>query len=380
LQADLLIKGGTIIDPARGMMDVGDIAVKGSRIAATSAADAVSADIVVDASGCLVAPGLIDHHAHVFHGGTALGVAPDVTCLPMGVTTVVDAGSAGVDSFETFVRSVVAQAQMRVLGWINISSEGMVTKLHAEDLNPEKFDGDRLGIFLDRYKDIALGLKIRCGAELVGEHGLNALSRTLEMAREFGCPVNVHVTNPPGDLGDLAEMLRPGDVICHAYQGTGSTILNADGRIKEKILAARRRGVLFDTADGRGNHSQQVIKQAVAQGFYPDIISTDLVKQGAFRETLFGLPLVMSKYLAAGLPLNEVVRACTETPAKARGLAGTAGTLAPGTQADIAIFSLEEGSREMHDRHGNAMTLPRYLFPQMTVLKGEIVFRQLSFF
>lgn len=361
-------------------MEAGDIVVKGGRIVATSATEAVSAEVVVDASGCVVTPGLIDYHAHVFHAATALGVAPDVTFLPMGVTIVVDAGSAGVDSFEMFVRSVVAQNQMRVLGWINVSSEGMVTGLHAEDLNPEKFDGDRLGMFLGRYPDVALGLKIRCGAELVGEHGLNALSRTLELAGEFGCPVNVHVTNPPGDLGDLAEMLRPGDVICHVYQGTGSTILDADGRIKEKILAARRRGVLFDTADGRGNHSQQVIKQAIAEGFYPDIISTDLVRQGVFRETLFGLPLVMSKYLAAGLPLGEVVRACTETPARALGLAGKAGTLAPGAQADIAIFSLKESARQMHDRHGGAMTIPKYLFPEMTVLKGEIVFRQLSFF
>ena len=234
-KADILIRGGTVIDPARNLNGVGDVVIRGAKIAEAGPGEKIEAEHTIDATGCLVTPGLIDHHTHVFYGGTAVGCDPDSTLLPMGVTTTCDPGSAGVDALETFIRSVIRPARMKIFCLVNVSSEGMTTRLHPEDLNPKGFDQERMGYFLQKYPDIVLGLKHRSGAELVKEHGIGSLKRALEIADALKYPLTVHVTNSPIDMGDLAAMMRPRDVICHPYHGTGNTILEGNGRVKHKV-------------------------------------------------------------------------------------------------------------------------------------------------
>ena len=379
-RADILIRNGTVVDPARELNGPGEVLIRGDRIIAAAPGEDIHAEQVVDATDCLVTPGLIDHHAHVFHGATALGCPTDAMFLPMGVTTVNDAGSAGVDTIEAMLRGVVWQSRMRVLCSLNVSSEGMTTRLHAENLDPGRHDRARLGAWLARYPAIIKGLKFRYGTELVGAFGLSALTGALETAEALHCPLTVHVGNPPSDLGALARLLRPGDIMCHPYQGIGDTILEGDGRVKEGVRDARRRGVLFDTADARRNHAYTIIGAALADGFPPDIISTDLVEASAFSDMLFGLPAVMAKYLAFGLPVLDVIRAVTATPAAVLGLAGTVGTLAPGAVADVAILALRARERRIGNLLGESMVLPRQFVPQMTILDGRIAFRQADFF
>ena len=163
------------------------------------------------------------------------------------------------------------------------------------------------------------------------------------------------------------------------YHGRGDTIIGADGRVKAKVREARRRGVIFDTADGRGNHSYAVIRAAVADGFLPDIISTDVVNESAFGDVVFGLPMVMSKYLALGVAAGDVIRACTSAPAAVLGLAGKFGTLAPGAQADVAVLMLKNKERRLANRFGESVALSRLFVPQVTVLDGNVVFRQVDF-
>lgn len=374
----LAIAGGTVVDPARGICGPGDVLIDGPEVVAAPAGEPVSAEQVIDATGCLVMPGLIDHHAHVFQGGTALSVTPDLL-LPMGVTTVVDAGTTGADACEAFVRSVVNTSRIRVLCQLNVSSEGQVNTTRPECLDPRHFAPERIARLFASYPGIIKGLKIRCGAEVVGEFGLEPLTAALKIADALRTPLTVHTTNPPCDVDELAVHLRPGDVFCHCYQGRGDTIIAADGRVKPAVRQARGRGVLFDTADARINHSYAVICSALADGFAPDIISTDVTSASLFGHMVFGLPMVMSRYLEHGLPLVDVVAACTSAPAKALGLEGRIGTLAPGACADVAIFALRDRAVRVCNSDGDDMVVTRLLVPQMTILGGDMVFRQVEF-
>ena len=374
----LRITGGTIIDPDRSFHGVGDVLIDGGRIVAAPADRSADAEQVIDATGCLVTPGLIDHHAHVFSGGTALSLHPDVL-LPMGVTTVVDAGTTGASACEAFIHAVVCTSRVRVLCQLNLSSEGQVNTTRPECLDPNLFEPERIARLLDRYPYIIKGLKIRCGAEVVGAFGLEPLTAALKIADALATPLTVHTTNPPCDMGELASRLRSGDVFCHCFHGRGDTIIGADGRVKPEIRQARARGVLFDTADARINHSYAVIRAALADGFAPDIISTDVTSSSLFGNMVFGLPLVMSRYLAHGLPLLDVVRACTSAPAQALGLGDMIGTLAPGARADLAIFAMRDRNVHVCNADGDDMIVPRLLVPQMTILDGDIAYRQMEF-
>ncbi len=377
-EADLLIRGGTVIDPERGVEEPAEVAIRDGRIVTRPAGEPCRAARTVDASGCVVTPGLIDHHAHVFAGGTALSIAPDLL-LPMGVTTVVDAGSTGIDAFEAFRRAIVETARIRVLCQLNLASAGQITEAHPECLDPAHFKRERIAALAARHPGLIRGLKIRAGAEVLGRFGLAAVKAALEVAEAVNLPLTVHTTNPPCDMGELAAMLRPGDVFCHCFHGKGNAMVGADGVVKPGVREARARGVLFDTADARGNHTYKVIAAALTSGFRPDIISTDITNGSLFGNMVFGLPVVLSRYLQHGLTLTEVIRAATATPARALGLAGRIGTLAPGAEADVAIFALRDREILLTNLAGEEMTVTRHLVPQMTVMGGEIVYRQVDF-
>ena len=229
MTVDLLIKNGTVVDPARGFHESGDVAVKAGKIVEIPAGE-VSATRVIDANGCLVMPGLIDFHAHVFSPGTEISVWADSAMLPQGVTTVVDPGSAGLGNYPNFVGTVVPFSQMRVLSLVNVSVTGLITLRYHEDVNPKHYDVNGLKSLFSTYPGQLMGLKVRQSRDIVGQLGLEPLKATLKMAGEIGCRVVVHVTDPPCPLTDIADLLRPGDVFCHVYQGTGHTIIGSDGR------------------------------------------------------------------------------------------------------------------------------------------------------
>lgn len=221
-----------------------------------------------------------------------------------------------------------------------------------------------------------LGLKIRQSRSIVGALGLAPLRATLQMAESLGCPVVVHVTDPPGSSGEIADLLRPGDVFCHVFHGTGGTILGSDGAILPEIRAARARGVMFDAANGRSHFAFAVAREALRQLFPPDVISTDMTTGTLYCGPVFGLPHVMSKYLSLGVSLRDVAAACTTTPARLLGLEGEIGTLAPGACADIAVFRQVAARVEYVDTLGESMVGQVMLVPQLTVRAGRVVYRQ----
>lgn len=380
MKVDLKIAGGTIIDPERGVNAPGDVLMLGDTIVGAEPGKTYEAETTIDARGCLVLPGLIDFHAHLYGGGTESGVHADTALLPMGVTTGVDAGSSGSANYEAFARTVMATSQIRMFGFIHIAPAGLIATRYPEEINPKYYDEARIAEMFRMYPGKCLGLKIRLSKEIVGDLGGKPLERTLQIAERLKCPVVVHTTNPPIPPEEIAGMLRPGDIYCHVYQGTGDTIIGADGKVRSRLFDRRKAGVLFDTANGRKNFSFRVAKAALAGGFPPDIISSDVTRKTLFSDFVFSLPFTMMKFLHLGIPLEKVVAACTTVPARRIGLPGKTGTLAPGAFADVAIFRREKKHPvTVKDDLGDSVTIDDWLLPQMTVLGGKIAYRQVDF-
>lgn len=379
IKGELLIRGGTVIDPARGFFGETDILITNGRVADTGIGQTVSAERTIDANGCLVLPGLIDYHTHVFQGGTEIGFYPDSALLPQGVTTAVDQGSAGITNFESFFKTIINTSQMRILAYLHVSPAGLATLTRClEPVDPKLFDGERIGSLLKQFRSHIVGLKIRQSKEIVGDLGVAPLAATIRMADKIGCGVVVHTTNPPGEVEDMLTLLRAKDVYTHVFQGKGSNILTNSAKVRESVRQARERGIVFDTADGRGHYAFSVIKAAVAQGFEPDVISTDLVRGSLFDRSVFGLPMIMSKYLTMGIPLYKVIEACTAAPARLLGMEGKLGTLQPGAYGDVSVFKLQESNLLLEDSFGETIRCTRVFTPQMTVLGGKIVYRSLE--
>lgn len=380
MKVDLRIIGGTVIDPERGINGPGEVLIRGNKIVSrVRDGEAVEAERTIDAKGCLVLPGLIDFHAHLFGGGTESGVDADLALLPMGVTTGVDAGSCGSANFDCFMQTTVATSRARIFGFVNISSGGLIATRYAEQLDPKYYDEGAIGELLDRYCGRLLGIKVRASKEIVGAFGLKPLETSVEIAQRLNCAVVVHTTNPAAAPEKIAAILRPGDVYCHAHQGEGETIVGANGKIRPKLFAAQKAGVVFDACNGRNNFSFKVAQAALADGFMPNVISSDVTKKTLYGDFVFSLPFVMMKYLNMGMKLEAVVAACTSAPACLLGMKGKLGTLSPGAFADVAVFRLGKKKLEVKDILGDSITGENVLVPQMTILDGRIVYRQIDF-
>lgn len=372
-----VIRGGEIYDPAAQKWEKKDIAVEDGVIISGEPSGEYQ---VVDASGCKVTTGWIDYHVHYFNHGTENGINPDAASFPCGVTTAVDGGSCGAANYEMYRKSAMAYSDVRILNMLLVGSGGQVTDRYPEHLEKKYFDIPKIKRLFREYPDNLVGLKSRLSVGIIApEDAEESIRATVDLAEELGCNVSVHVTNPVMDLEKLAGILRKDDMICHIYQGKGrETCLNPDGSVREGLLKARERGVLFDASNGCNNFDLEIAQKAVAQGFKPDIISSDINTSGFFLQPLHSLPRIMSKYLDFGMSLSEVLDAVTRVPARLVHRESLA-SMEAGTEADLVIFKVKEKEVPYYDRTGHRFTGHQVIVPQLTMKDGVIMYCQADF-
>ena len=379
----IIIKNGMVIDPANHFHGQADVALSEGRIAGVGrfGDDAV---MVVDAAGCIVTPGLIDHHAHL-HPMAKIGIPAETMCFASGVTTAVDAGSTGCYTFRRFL-PCFDQSRLTMRAYLNVCSTGLDSlPASMEQVDPDTYDSGAIAELMKEHGALLLGLKLRTSQEIVKELGYKPLRETVRLAERLGVPVMVHCTNPPGEMEELLSVLRPGDVLTHMYMNKGSTILDARGEVSKAACEARERGVLFEAADARAHFSFEVSEPAIRQGFLPDMIATDLTKLSMnLRPTAFSMANQLAKYHMLGIGLDDLIERCTSRPARYMGLEGKAGCLTPGAWGDVAVFKRAETEAEFGDRPYTdpACQLRRgteRFRPMLTVKNGEAVFRDILF-
>lgn len=380
----LLIQNGTVLDPASGINKKTDVAIKDGKIWGLGDFSKERTKFMVDARGCYVTPGLIDHHAHIYPL-MRTGIPSESLCFSAGVTTVVDAGSTGYATYEACRSFIQSETLLQIRPYLNICSTGLATLPHLENLDPDSFDEGRIAELFAKFPGEFEGLKIRTSKNIVKEFGLRPLERTVEIAERIGVPVMVHCTNPPGPLEEVIKRLRSGDVLTHMYQNIGSTLIDDQKKVIPEAYAARERGVIFEAADARAHFSFEVSEPAIKEGFLPDIIATDLTQFSMNqRPTSFNLAMQMAKYTYLGMDFYEVLRRCTENPARVMHRLDTIGSLAVGNYGDVAIFkeietNNEFGDRPYYDPEKQLRQGHRIFKPMMTIKKGKIVYRDMLF-
>jgi dihydroorotase len=360
---DLVVKGGRVIDPSLGIDAVRDVAVSGSRIAAVAENITADAAQTIDARGKLVVPGLVDIHCHAARSKEG----PPLELLD-GVTAWLDAGSYGADGIDQ--GAAVARGAPtvgRLL--VNIARTGVAPGGELHDLNMANVDLARGAIA--RNRDVVIGVKARLSDNVAGANDLEALRRAQEAAAPFGLPVMIHVGQNYSPMRAILALLKRGDVVTHVYAPAPNGILDDNGRIFPEVLAARRRGILFDFGNGVADHfNWDVVERSMKQGFAPDTFSTDWNTMS--RTTgVIDFPNVMSKFFMFGMPLDQVIARATVNAARAFDAFSDRGTLNVGAPADIAVLELREGSFEFVDNYKGSRTGRQRLFPVATVVGGK---------
>jgi dihydroorotase len=371
--AELVLKGGRIVDPANGRDEIADIAFADGKVAAIGRNLAPTGDTTVDVTGKIVTPGLIDLHTHVYWGGTSLGVDAAEIARRSATATFVDAGSSGPGNFHGFRRHVIEQSPVRIVPIINISHAGIfafaTTVMVGECADLRLLDPRDCVRVIAANRDLIVGVKVRVGRTAGGNSGIAPLDMALEVAEEVGLPVMAHLDHPPPSRLEVLSRLRKGDILTHCFRPFPNAPAAPDGRVREEVLAARERGIVFDIGHGGGSFGFRTAEAMLAAGFLPDVISSD-VHQLSVDGPAFDQITTMSKLLSLGMDLNEVVRASTAAPAAAIGRADL-GHLGIGAVGDASVIELAEGAFDYRDVLGETRQGRQRLGASGLVVSGQ---------
>ncbi len=367
---DLVLTGGRVIDPAQGIDRVTDVAFQAGRVVAVG--PGLAGRQVQDCRGLIVTPGLIDLHTHVYWGGTSLGVEVDAYARQSAVTTAVDTGSAGPGNFAGFRAHVIERARARVLAYLHVSFAGIYAfspTIMVGESQDMRLMAAREAVAVARANpDLVIGIKVRVGRNASGAAGIQPLDVALDVADATGLPLMVHIDEPPPTYADVVGRLRGGDVLTHCFRPFPNAPCHADGRVRDAVLAARARGVLFDIGHGMGSFSWDTARKMVAAGFWPDTISSD-VHAMCIEGPAWDLLRTMTKFLALGLPLPEVVARATVNAAHALRRPDL-GSFAPGAVGDASVIALDDRPIDLEDVRGEVVRHSHRLTPRAMVICG----------
>lgn len=354
---DLILKGGRVLDPSQNIDMVADVAFVAGKVAAICPDLVSPSGEVRDVAGKIVSPGFIDLHTHVYWGGTSLGVDADQLARRSGVTTFVDAGSAGPGNYKGFLKHVIEPSKTRILAYLHVSFAGIFAfsrRIMVGESGDMRLISPLDAVEVARSnRDTIVGIKVRVGRFAGGDSGTAPLDIALQVAEEAGLPLMAHIDEPPPSYEEVLARLRPGDVLTHCFRPFPNSPVAAGGLPRPTVFAARERGVLFDIGHGMGSFSFEVARAMLAAGFAPDTISSD-VHDLNLGGPVFDQATTLSKFLALGMPLPAIVRATTDAPAAAIRRSDL-GTLRLGAVADATIFSIAQGGHALTDSTGEVV-------------------------
>jgi dihydroorotase len=359
---DLLLQGAKVIDVGGGHVGRFDIALQAGRVAEVAPRLEGRAAQTLDLTGKLVTPGLVDLHTHVFAGGGYWGIDPAPIAWRSGVTTWVDAGSCGAYNFPAF-RERLSGYPVKVPVLLHVSAIGL-TGQDGEARDLKNLDVSAAVATVRANREHIVGIKVRMARGTVGRNALEPLHRAIEVAAACELPLMVHIGDRPPNAEDVVPLLRPGDIITHCASG----IAAGPHLLAPQMREAYERGVAFDIGHGAGSFAFDVLEAQLEAGLPPHSVSTDLHSR-CVHGPVFDMPTTMAKMLAVGMSLEQVVQAATAGPARLLGL--DAGTLAVGSRADLAVFTLQEGRFELVDVHGNRRVSPLRLRNEATYVAGR---------
>jgi dihydroorotase len=373
MRFDLVLRNGRVIDPAQGIDRVADVGFSSGKVAAIADRLEANEAAVKDVSGHIVTPGLIDLHTHVYWGGTSLGIDAEMYARKSAVTTCVDTGSAGPGNFAGFRKHVIEPSRVRILPYLHVSFAGiygfsnrvMVGEGHDIRLLAARDCVDAV----EGNRDLIVGIKVRIGRTASGAAGIVPLDVAEQVADQTGLPMMVHIDEPPPSYEAVVERLRPGDVLTHCYRPFPNAPVDGKGKVKPAVRRARERGVLFDIGHGMGSFGWGTARAMMDEGFPPDTISSD-IHALCIDGPAYDQVTTMSKFLALGMPLAEVVAASTIKPAQALGRPDL-GVLKPGAAGDASVLSIEDGEFSLEDVRGKVVKAARRIFAKGAVIGGE---------
>ena len=376
---DLLLRGGTLLDPAQGIHDRRDVAFRDGAVAAVGEnIDPADAGAVVDVAGKLVTPGLIDLHGHFYHGGTGSAVHADQNCLSAGATTGIDAGSSGFLNLGAMRDYVFPAHRTRLLAFLHIGAVGLAANRvlggGLQDLRV--IDIDQTADAIKNNAGFLFGVKVRMELNAVAYwNAAEAMRRARAAADQSGSKLMVHVSGTPIPLPQILDFMGPGDIVTHAFNGNPESILDRQDRIRPEVRAASERGVIMDLGHAGVHCDVEVVKAALAQGLPPDTISTDIHIAPPGRKVYLMNDLI-SKFHALGMSLHDAVAASTSRPAQVLGLEDKLGSLAPGMSGDAAVYDLREGRFVWHDMARHNVEGKVRLDTFLTVRNGSVAWRE----
>ena len=370
---DLILANGRVIDPSQKLDEICDVGFANGKVAAIGRGLKAAGADVRDVRGLIVTPGLIDLHTHVYWGGTSLGIDAEEFCRTSGVTTAVDTGSAGPGNFAGFRKHVIERSEVRILAYLHVSHAGIYgfsnTVMVGENEDIRLMDPATALQVADANRDVIVGIKVRVGRHASGDQGVAPLDIALQVAEDSGLPLMAHIDEPPPTYDDVVNKLRPGDVLTHAFRPFPNAPCTAQGTVKPAVLAARKRGVLFDIGHGMGSFSYKTARAMLANGFPPDTISSD-VHALCINGPAFDQVTTMSKFLCLGMSLSDVIKASTETAAFAL-KRPELGSLKPGSAGDATIISVDDGQFDYVDVTGEHLMGDRKIVSRGVVIGGK---------
>jgi dihydroorotase len=377
--SNFLLSGGHLIDPASGKDVVCDVHVRDGIVAEIGVKLAPAGATVIDIGGLTVTPGLIDVHLHLMKGLGAFGVDPDIFGVGSGVTTVVDAGSAGHTLLQVFRNYVAENARTRVLNYINLSTLGGVAGPGYSILaDPRLIDEERIAGAVEAHRDIIVGIKIMATGGALGAERLKPLARARRLGDQLKLPLLVHIGESwtrgtePIAVGDVLKYLRPGDIVTHMFTAHPGGLLDGNGKLWPQVRDAKESGVLMDVGHGLHNLNFDVARKVLDQGLQPDAVSTD-GHRGNRAGPVYDLPTTMAKLIALGFSLKQVVAMATVNAARLLGRADELGAVRIGAPAEISVLRLEDREWIAMDSQKRTMPANRALLPVYTI-RGDTIY------